>query len=236
MPFVMVLFLISSLDAAGLPAIGTYVGRAMLLSVPSSGTLVWIAAVTLFTASVTGGALLKAVGAVWLGLGEPDPELTHAKKSQEKRSEEESDQPESRELGWHLLLPPAILCAAASVVPMLPQTRSIASRAAMEFVDRAHYYAMTVYGHATAVSATVPNTPDFAASTVWGVLALIACCLLALASLYQRRMGRLHSLAVALSKPIEMFERLHDGQVGDYVTWFVLGSALLGGLLFVSYK
>ena len=235
-PFVGALFLIGALCAAGLPCVGTFAGRALLFSAASSYAPAWIAAVALFVSALTGGALLKAVGSIWFGLGDPDPELTHAGKSDEQRANEESDQPEESGLGWHLLAPAAAMCAVALGAPLVPRLWRGVQFAANAFVDRGHYYAMTVYGHASPPIAVQPQSLPLSDSALFGLVALVGACALALASLYQRRLRRLHALSVNLAKLMEALERLHDGQIGDYVTWFVLGSALLGGMFFIAYK
>ena len=235
LPWMSAVFFVAALAAAGLPFVGTFAGRALLLAAAQPFAPGWISAVLVFTCALTGGALLKVTGGVWLGLGEPDAALTNAGKSDEQRAEDESDQPEDSDLRWHLIAAPVVLCACAAGVPYVPQLWSGVQRAADAFADRAYYYAMTVYGHAAPAPSAV-HALDFRASAFCGGISLAAAVLLALASLYQKRVRRLHAAAVLLARPMEFLERLHDGKIGDYVTWFVAGTALLGGMFLISYK
>jgi multicomponent Na+:H+ antiporter subunit D len=233
LPLVSATFALAALAAAGIPAVGTYAGRALLLSAagPFGG---WMSALLVFVASVTGGALLKAVGGMCLGLGDPDEDLTNARQSDRKRKKNESDQPEEQDVGWNLLLPAIVTCAAALAVPMIPQLWYGVQRACAFFIDRRNYYAMTVYGHAHGTGAAVQGLA-FGESAIWGSVAFAAAIALALASLYQRRVAWLHGVAVGLARPMDRLERLHDGKIGDYVNWVAFGSAVLGGMFLLGY-
>lgn len=232
-PLAGVLYGVCALALSGLPAAGPFAGRAIMLA-GTGAYRPFFAAVLLLTGAIAGGALLKGWGSIFFGWGDPDPALTRA---QRKNGDEpqEQDQPEDTSIHPFLWAPALLLCLGSVGVGYWPAFWMGAMHEAARFVDRRHYYAMTVYGHAAPVHPwSIAPAWGFAAAI--GAAAFAGAVLLALASLYQRRIPALHATASRLAKPMQWLERLHDGQIGDYVTWYTLGAALLGGICLAAYR
>ncbi len=161
-----------------------------------------VAAIILGTA-LTGGAVLRAAGRIFLrASGVPGVELT----APTEREREQGDRPL-----WLMLLPCALLLAIA----LLP------SDPAGGFIRRA----------ATGL-VTVASAPAGGGTLVAG-LAFALTILLPAASLLRRRATRRLARAMARMEaaPFHALQDLHSGRVADYVVWMMVGLALLAGLL-----
>ena len=69
-------------------------------------------------------------------------------------------------------------------------------------------------------------------SLLYGGGATILALGLALVGLYRHRLPRAVGIAAGrtLAPPIRVLHTLHSGIVGDYVTWLVVGTALVGAV------
>ena len=76
------------------------------------------------------------------------------------------------------------------------------------------------------------------ASGVWyGLATAGAAVALAAVALFRRRISeRVRSPLRRLSAPVTGLREVHTGHVGDYVAWFCVGLAALGGLLVLALR
>jgi multicomponent Na+:H+ antiporter subunit D len=182
---------------------------------------------------VTSGAMLRAAGRVFLGLGPAeDPYL-----SPEPDEEREVEQAPTRSPAL-MLLPAATLALAGVGLGLVPGLEQHAEEAAKRF-EATHAYFASVLGGRT----ERPPVDDFAfaklptAGVLLGTASVGGALLLALLALYRERAGASVGRVLHRAPPIVLALRaLHSGVIGDYVTWLVIGLAVLGGLFAVVVR
>jgi hypothetical protein len=131
-----------------------------------------------------------------------------------------------------MIVPPAILAAAAVGVGLIGRLGLVVQAAAVRFQDQAGYNATVLAGAHIAHPQTLvaPGPVDVtAADLLTGLGSVAGALILAGLALYWRRLPLLRdyqpnaSLAAAA-------RRFQSGVVNDYVTWIVIGLACLGGI------
>lgn len=153
----------------------------------------------------------------------------------EEASEEtsETDEAKSR-TPLSMIVPPAVLVAAALAVGLLPQLGDLVQDGAVRFQDQAAYNATVLAGAHIAHPTALLGPEDTSVTTtdvVTGVGTAVASLVLALMALYWRRLPVLRrgfEPGAGLVRPIRRFQ---SGVVNDYVTWMVVGLACIGGAL-----
>jgi multicomponent Na+:H+ antiporter subunit D len=225
MPYTAALFVVGALALASLPPFGTFAGKSLIENAAVKAGYGWVIAVFVLASAITGGAVLRAAGRVFLGLGhggQPEPSF--------EIDREESDEPETddpRDRTPALLFVPAVLLLAGSLaLGLISGIEHAALRAATSFVDTSGYAATVLHG-APAPTPQVSGPPS--ASALDYVYALLSV------------LGAGGLAAIALLRPVRVFapavmsvRRLHSGRVGDYVAWLTLGFAAFGGLFAVT--
>ncbi|MFF3162368.1 complex I subunit 5 family protein [Streptomyces sp. NPDC003273] len=191
---------IGGLALAGLPPFGTALGKAIAEeAVGGPLTVVFVGA-----SAVTGGAVLRVTGRVFLGLG-PRP------RDAEYETSGSDEQPETggilRRVPDSMTTVPAVLLAAAFAAGVAPGFGELVARSVNE--------AGSGGAHASAHW------------TLAGVLLGLLSALLAvaLAALAVARPGRADAPG-----PVLPLRRLQSGHVGDYVAWLLVGVTALGAL------
>ena len=167
----------------------------------------WAAAAMIVGSASTGGAVLRAAGRIFLGLG--------ATPGEEERGPTEQEQEQSDRPLWLMLLPCATLLALALVGP--PLVEQFASRAVGPFTGAPNPIA-------TSAPLTAPRD----------ALAWITVTLAVVVAGYDLSRQHLPRLATGAAKaafqPLQrLLEAWHSGLVGDYVAWIVFGLAAIVG-------
>jgi multicomponent Na+:H+ antiporter subunit D len=190
-----------------------------------------------FASVVVGAAVLRVAGGVFYGLGDPpseDPQM--ARESSEETSE--TDEGKQR-TPLTMIIPPAVLVAAAAVIGLLPGLGSVVEAAAVRFQDQRAYNATVLHG-ARVAHVTAPYAAGPAGVTVTdlviGLGTAAGAVFLAFLALYWRRLPLLRrgfEPGTGLVRPLRRFQ---SGVVNDYVTWIVIGVACLGGALAFSIR
>jgi multicomponent Na+:H+ antiporter subunit D len=197
-----VLFSVGALALAGLPPFGTGLGKAVSEeAVGGPLSVVYVAA-----SALTAGAVLRVAARVFLGLG-PQPEEAGSELETSGSEEEPETTGPLRRIPDTMRTVPAVLLAAALAVGAVPGFGDLVARAVNE--------AGSGGAHASA------------AWTAHGVLLGLAATVLsvALAGLAVTRPD--WTAAPDWAAPLR---RLQSGHVGDYVAWFLMGTAVLGAL------
>ncbi len=209
-----VVFVLGALTIASLPSTGTFLGKAVLEDAALSSSHVWLPAVMLAVTGVVAGTLLRAAGRIFRGLGEPPPhDPAGDEPPGESVREGEGDLPRLRVLAGALVL-------AGMAWGLVPGLGAAAGRAAAAFTDQRGYAAAMLDGRA-------PPVPLVELAAPGATAYLYACGSLALA-LAVAAIGLWGGLRTPA--PIDALRRLHNGRPGDYVTWTVLGAAVLVGV------
>ena len=173
----------------------------------------WIVAPIILGTACTGAAVLRAAGRIFLGWGEMPGE-------EERAPSEEEAEKANRPL-WLMMIPLSLLLLLAMIAGM-GDAGGLAGRAAARFIawDGGASLGQLATPHVPPPEA--PSHPFVPWLTV-GLSILIAG--------HDLSRGRLPRLWLALSdrllEPLFVIDRLHNGVVGDYVAWIVVGLALL---------
>ncbi|HEX4718700.1 MAG TPA: proton-conducting transporter membrane subunit [Thermoleophilaceae bacterium] len=227
LPLLGVVFVAGALVLATAPLVTTFFGKSLIDDAALSADYWWLPAVLALASGLTGAAVLRATGRVFLGWGTPaprDPEGTES----EEAGQEESAHEEGADVKAHasvpvvLVLVPAVLMAAAVVAGLVPDLVPSIERAGAHFRDHV--------GYATAVLAERAPVYNAVATSHVTVTAWIY----SLASLAAAAVGAVVGLRGHQVVPAGIGDALraaHSGHVGDYVAWWTFGMAVVGGLV-----
>ena len=199
---------ISALLLGGAP-IGILHGGADLIAASGPGIgVVFIRAAVLIGTALTGAAVLRATGRIYLGLG-PDP-------GEQAEAPTEDERERANRPLWLMLAPVVLLLALAIFVPS-ERARAVAVAIVPLFAPAAG-------------AITLPEPTEWTSAEPW--LATLFMLLVATLALSRDKLPKVFTAATdrgfgPLSKGLN---RLHSGIVTDYVVWITVGFAL-----FVSF-
>ncbi len=226
-----VLFVLAALGLSDLPPFATAWGAAWIGDSASVHGAPFVTPVVIGATVLTGAAVLRVAGGVFYGLGDaPDEDLEMAEESDEERSETESDK---RHTPLTMAVPAAVLVAAGVAAGLWPHLGGALQHAAVRFEDQPAYNRAVLHGVVSG-GARAPLPPESTDLTAGGVLAgaltALGAALLALLSLYRRRLPLVGSYRPS-ERVRAVASALQSGVVTDYVAWLLLGVACLGGAL-----
>jgi multicomponent Na+:H+ antiporter subunit D len=232
-----VVFTLAAFGLADLPPFATYLGKGWIEDTSSAQGMTWVIALLVVASAVVGGAVLRVAGGVFYGLGDPpseDPQM--ARESSEETSETDEGK---QHTPLTMIIPPAVLVAAAVAVGLLPRLGPVVEAAAVRFQDQPAYNATVLYGARVAHTAA-PYAPEPAGVTVTDLLiglgTAAGAVFLAFLALYWRRLPLLRRGFEPGTWLVRPLQRFQSGVVNDYVTWIVIGVACLGGALAFSIR
>lgn len=157
-------------------------------------------------AALTGAAVLRAAGRIFLGLGE-DPGDEAGAPSEDER--EKADRPL-----WLMLAPCCVLLVLDAAVP----------------AAWIHHLAPGAVANFTRGMFTGPvnEGPAWAA---W--ISVVGAVAIAGYALTRQKLPKLivRPVSATQSKPAQALEALHSGLIGDYVAWLAVGLALIAGIV-----
>jgi multicomponent Na+:H+ antiporter subunit D len=216
-----------ALGLAVLPPLGTFVAFGLLGHAAGLAGYGWLPAVLVIATALTGGAVLRAAGRIFLGLG---PRRDEALVTPPAGEEEEEAEPRHRR-GVLLWSPAVLLLVAGLGLAFTPGLPARAIQHAERFVDRPAVARETLRD----VRAPLPRLRSVQLGPgpyAYGAASALLAVAFAWLGLYRRRLpATLRRTAVRLGgPPLHRLNLLHDGVVGEYVTWVVLGAAALGAL------
>jgi multicomponent Na+:H+ antiporter subunit D len=217
------LFALSALGLTGLPPFGTYLGDLLIEHSAAKLGYGWLSVVFVAAEILTGGAVLRAAGRVFLGWGS----APGAEADERGRVEEG---PETQ--GGHQRIPavmivPAVALAIAGLASgFVPGARHTAEVAAAYLHDGAGHQLAVLEATASAPTLPEPPVPSLI-PMVRGFSAAGGAVLLALASLFRRGLSGSSRLPgrTVLARSIDGLRTLHSGAAGDYVAWLTAGVA-----------
>ena len=188
-------------------------GSRLVDSAADAAGRAWLLPTLVLGTACTGAAVLRAAGRIFLGWGEMPGEEERAP------SEQEEEKP-NRPL-WLMLLPVVVLLALA-VAAAAASSEHFATRLAARFIAWDGGASLK----SLAVPLPVPKQPSPHPFIPW--LSLGLSLLIAAHDLGRSRLPRAWLAASdrALAPLFIIIDRLHDGVVGAYVTWIVVGLAL----------
>ncbi len=230
-------FTLAGLGLADLPPFATFLGKGYTDESTWAHGLQWVMPVFIICTILVGGAVLRVAGGVFYGLGDaPSEDPRMAEMAAEETSETALDK---QRTPLTMVIPSAVLVAAAIAAGLIPQLGQVVQAAAIRFQDQAGYNATVLAGahiaHPVALAAAEPAGVTLS-DVLTGLGSTIGALVLAFLALYWRRLPLLrrgYEPGAGLTKPIQRFQ---SGVVNDYVTWTVLGLACLGGVLAVVIR
>jgi multicomponent Na+:H+ antiporter subunit D len=176
---------------------------------------------------LTGGAVLRAAGRVFVGWGaserEEDVQLRQPPDEDEERIERDVTPP-------LMLIVPTALLFCAVVAGLIPGLVPAIESAAAHFTDHASYATWVLRGRPATYVTVAPSHVEafdylYAAASTLGALAIAALTLFG-APLRGRLPRRFEGPPrVAL----RWLRELHSGHIGDYIAWWTAAAAVLGG-------
>ena len=201
---------------AGLPVGLMDKGTELIAAASHEAGKAWVMLAVTAAGACTGGAVLRAAGRIFIGLGSVagDEEASPTEEEQEK-----ADRPL-----WFMLVPTILLLLLA--LPGVGAADTFAQQAATHFMhpDVGAILGMITPASAPLIAAHEPSSADGA--TPW--LSVSLAVIIAAFALIRRRLphaltGALHWLSAPVVKTLN---RIHSGLIGDYVAWIILGLAL----------
>jgi multicomponent Na+:H+ antiporter subunit D len=219
-PVTGVMIAVAALGLAALPPLA-------LLSGAGALTPVLIAA-----SALTGGAVLRASGRLFLGLGPSRDDLLVPAPPGEER-----EVTPIRCAGALFWGPGLALLAAGLALAFTPSLPGRAVEHAQRFVDRPAVARETLHG-AQAPTEVAERFSLSSWSYAYSIAGALGAVGLAWLGLYRRRIPDRISVVIDRlgGAALKRLKLLHDGVVGEYVTWLTVGAALLGALFAVLIR
>jgi len=230
------LFVMGGLALAEVPPFGTALGKTLIEQGAARAGYGWTPWLFGAVAATTGGAVLRACGRVFLGLG-PNGPRRFASEHLGPLEGRETIEARGRTPAT-MLAPAAVLLGAALALGVLPGLTRQAERGAARFEDRKAYAERVLSG----VAAPQPSEAVEPAGTfrlLEGLASGAAAVALAGIALFRER---LFSTPVrrrargTLGRALLAVRGLQSGHVGDYAAWLVVGLAALGGLFAMAFR
>lgn len=223
-----VLFAVGGLMLSALPGVTMFFGKSLLESAALESHYPWLPTVFVISSILTGGAVLRATGRVFLGWGAPERE-EDVRLARVAREEDEEQT--SRE--WTpplMLIVPAALLVATIVIGLIPGAVPGIETAAAHFADHAAYARWVLLDAAprfAPVSHSHIEAFDYLYSTgsTLGAVGIAALTLFG-STLYKRVPA---SVLGPVRAALTGLRRLHSGHIGDYIAWWTTAAAVLGG-------
>jgi multicomponent Na+:H+ antiporter subunit D len=222
---------LGALGLAVLPPVGTFVAFDLLRDASSLAGYGWLPLVLVVATGITGGAVLRSAGRIFLGLG---PSTDDALETPRRGEEEEAAPAAPRRPHRGVLLwgPAAALLLVGLGLAVVPGLAAHAVQHAERFVDRAAAARETLHG-AAAPLPPLPSVGIGAAGLAYGVASVAVAFAAAWLGLYRQRLpaSLRRAVTVPTRRPLRRLLFLHDGVVGDYVAWAIAGAAALAALV-----
>jgi multicomponent Na+:H+ antiporter subunit D len=232
-PVVGVMMAVGALLLAALPPLTTFQGKALLDEAASGAGYGWLPIVFVAVSALTGGAVLRVAGRVFLGWGPsegPDPGQT--RKAQERVDETRGTRDHTPAA---MILVPAALLTAAAVVALIPGTVPSIERMAARFTDHSAYAAWVLHGTRVRWPMPAPSHVQLV-DVAYAVVAVLGAVGMAALGLFGRPLRA--ALPAAISGPsgsaLHRLRLLHSGHIGDYIAWWTAGASVLGGVCLLA--
>jgi multicomponent Na+:H+ antiporter subunit D len=223
------LVLACGLGVASLPPFGPWLGKALIEEAAKHAGYAWLPVVFVVASSLTGGAVLRAGGRVFLGWGPVSDPITAGAAAAPDEVDPELRYRHDR-VPPTMTIPAVALAAAGLAVGLVPGLREAVLEAGARFVDRTGYAAAVLHGgggHRAAAESIRPVLGN----VLSGLITVALAGYLAGAALFRERMpGSLVWTETAGAWLLVRLRALNTGHAGDYVTWLTLGTAVLAAV------
>ncbi len=232
LPLAGVLFGVAGLGLIGVPPFASALGKAMVEEAAKSAGQGWVSPLFIVVSALTGAAVFRAGGRVFLGWGPPREELAELASEGEEVERETKDG--ARRTPAVMMAPTFALVLAALAAGLWTGWAHVLVGAADRFEGTRGYAAQVLRGVRPPLAAHSVAAVAAAEALSWGwlpaALAVAGALALALAILFRERLGRAWREPVVrgLALVLAPLKKAHSGHLGDYVTWLTVGVAAVG--------
>jgi multicomponent Na+:H+ antiporter subunit D len=226
LPIVGIAFAAAAIGLMGFPYVGAFLGHAMIDDGAMEHGHGWIPPLLMLAGGISAGAILRAAGRVFLGLGPKEDALL---------SPEPGEAPPDQDSDYPLMVVVTVLMIGIGIAfSVVPGLEDRAEAGGKRFRDRHAYVERTLFGRVHEYGPSAPVVVHRAgnASIGYGIGAAAVAFATAAFGLYRRRLpaaGR-RVAARTLEPAVAGLKTVHSGIVGDYVMWITVGTAVLGGV------
>jgi multicomponent Na+:H+ antiporter subunit D len=228
-PYTGFLFFISAVALAGLPPFGIFAAKTFIDESIKTAGLSWVTYFILFESFITGGALVRASGRIFLNWG---PETEKISNKEEKEEQETS---KGKLFTPAVMASPIILLIlTALMLGLVPGFYELLSEAASKFQNRLWYEAL-VFNKALPETVHKFST-ETSSGYLIGFISSLGAVAVGLISLFRKHIpGKVSGILNKIFLPgINKLKSFQTGFVGDYITWIIFGSALIGMIYFFA--
>jgi multicomponent Na+:H+ antiporter subunit D len=230
-PVVGVLMAVGALLLAAIPPFTTFMGKSLLEEGSSQVGYNWLIIVYVVVSALTGGAVLRIVGRVFLGWGpEQGPNAAQEKAAAEEESETRGSHDRTPPL---MVLVPAILLLGVLVLALIPGAVPGVERLAARFVDHHAYVSWVLHYRHVPLPLLAPSHVS-GADYIYGTISVLGALLVAGLGLWGRPLHQ--AIPDALGRPVAVVRQLHSGHIGDYIAWWTAGVSAVGGVCLVALR
>jgi multicomponent Na+:H+ antiporter subunit D len=213
---------------ANLPPWGTFLGGALIKESAAMLGYGWLSYVDFFATALTGAAVLRVAGRVFVGWGPAEPEVPQGA---QKIDEEPETAGGHQRIPLVMAVPAVMLSLLGLLLGVFPGLTAAVDAVAGRFTDRPGYVARVLEGAVLSMPAPQPHAVkpgEFAL----GLSSALVAVLLALATLFRKPLAKKFGAInmTGLQVGIGWLRLLHSGIVADYVTWLTIGLAIFGAL------
>jgi multicomponent Na+:H+ antiporter subunit D len=234
-PFVGALMVAGALLLTAAPGLTTYFGKSLLEGAAGDAGYGWLIAVFILVSAVTGGAVLRVTGRVFMGWGPAEgPDPRQARAAEERVDETRGERDRTPLL---MMVVPAVLLMLAVVVGLIPDFVPAVERNAARFVDHGAYGRWVLQGLPVRWAHAATSREE-AIDIVYSALAVAGALGTAALGLFGRplREGLPTRLTGPARAALRSVRRLHSGHIGDYIAWWTAGAAGLGLVCLVGLR
>ena len=224
-------FVVAGLGLAGFPPFGTYLGKQLMEEAGARVDQHWLTWIFLLSSALTGGAVLRVAGSVFLGLSPGGRE--------EAKSPSAGHELRETKEGRHKI--PPIMLSMAMVLALLPALSGLfgnrigqsVQAGSERFADRGAYLGAVLEGRSSGPATASESIHPTIKGITLGFGAVGGAVAFALLDLFRNKLPRAlwRGWKAPLDRLMEVVRRLHSGHVGDYVVWLVIGAVILGASL-----
>ena len=224
LPVVGVLYGLGAVGMIGLPYVGLYLGHAQIDEGATLDGINWVQPLLMVAAGISAGAILRSGARVFLGWGPKEDTLL--------TQQDKEDPPSTEKMRGLLVVVTAVMLALGLAVSLVPGLGQRAEAGADRFRDRAAYAQFVLHGKPMPTTPQLPFAiePTALESIGYGLGGGVIALGVAAWGLWRRRVP---SFA---GPPIRVLKAAHSGIIGDYVTWIVVGTAVIGGVWAVTIR
>lgn len=226
LPFAGALWFAGGLGLAAAPGLLTFVGEAMASTAAEQRMLHGVTMLFIAGGALTAAAVFRTGMHIFFGWGS-EPVTDEAAEVGEIPEEVDT------RVTWYHLAAPALCLALAVTLSVWHGWQPVLAHAAEQMSSQPSYL-HTVYTGQAGMGDAVQGHPRSRDAALHGLIAAVLAILLALSSVFHRRLPRWARIGVFVEHGWLPLREWQSGHPGDYVFWLTSGVAIFGSLVLVS--